>query len=165
MTLTSYPGSDTWRSGNAYFICDRCGQRWRRSAMLTEWTGLKVDARCLDPRPPQMQPPNVYPEGIPFFDARVPQDGVDRRLDDSFITNVVGGMETSVGTYPSGQPSPPGAISPQHLIVDPIPQDTAPRDLVADDVTLRTGLVPAPSVDVSDSPGPIPFGQPNPPFD
>lgn len=65
---------DHYRPGGAYFYCDRCSQRHRRSEMFVEWDGLRVDAKCLDPRPPQMTPPDVYPEGIPFPDARPPND-------------------------------------------------------------------------------------------
>ena len=83
---------NTYRGRNAWFICDRCGQRHRRSRMLTEWDNLKVDRKCLDPRPPQMMPPNVYPEGIPFPDARPPQDNSDRLMDDTYLQNQGGGM-------------------------------------------------------------------------
>ncbi len=98
MTLAySYRGYDAYRGGNAYYTCDRCSQRHRRSGMLTEWTGLKVDAKCIDPRPPQMSPPNIYPEGIPFYDARPPADYPDRLQDDTALHNVVGGFEVEYG--------------------------------------------------------------------
>lgn len=107
-----YANSDTY-PGGAWFICDRCSQRRRRRDMLTEWTGLKVDAKCLDPRPPQMMPPNVYPEGIPFFDARVPQDRPDRMEDDTALQSVTGGFAVQYGrSYPGGQNQVPGSISP-----------------------------------------------------
>ena len=62
MRMTATLKYDLWRSnGDAWFICDRCGQRHRRSRMLVEWDNLRVDAKCLDPRPPQMEPPDVYP--------------------------------------------------------------------------------------------------------
>lgn len=169
MLSHAYRGSNSYVAGNAWYICDRCGQRHRRAHMLTEWTGLKVDAKCLDPRPPQMSPPDIYPEGIPFLDARPPQDNPDRLMDDSFLKSISGGIAATTGSYPvypSGQASPPGAISPQQVIVDPIPADTPQRLLVSDDVTLRTGLVPAPSVLPSDpSPGPVPPGPAIPPFE
>lgn len=169
MKSSGFANSDVYRPGDAWFVCDRCAQRYRRSAMFTEWTGLKVDLRCLDPRPPQMQPPNVYPEGIPFFDARPPQDVVDRRWDDGFLQPTVGGVVSSNGLYPTlanGQASPPGAISPQHIIVDTLPKVAPSASVLADDVTLRTGPIATPSVDVVNDPtGPIPPGAPNPPFD
>ncbi len=164
-TSRQFAGSDTYISGNAWFVCDRCGFTYRRSQMLTEWTGLKVDAACRDFRPPQMQPPNVYPEGIPFPDARPPQDHPDPLMDDSFLQSTTGGIEATTGLYPTNnaQASPPGAISPQQVIVDPIPSDTPLRDIVADDVTLRTGPIPAPTSDPDDFS--IPPGAANPPFD
>jgi len=115
-----------------------------------------------------MFPPEVYPEGIPFTDARPPQDNPDRLTDDSYVYPVAGGMKTTVGTYPilpNGQRSPLGAISPQSVIVDAIPADTPKRLLVADNVTLRTGPVPAPSITHPPSPGPVPdLNDPQPPF-
>lgn len=140
--------------------------------MQTEWDMLKVCPVCLDPRPPQMNPPDVYPEGIPFTDARPPQDNPDRLTDDSYLFAISGNMGVTNGTYPiypNGQQSPIGAYSPQDVIVDPIPADTPPVDLVQDSITLRTGPVYAPSVPyiagTGPSPGPVPFsGPPVPPF-
>ena len=125
-----------------------------------------------------MSPPNVYPEGVPFPDARPPQDNPDRLMDDTFIVAVPGGMLATDGTYSpstSGayvpeptnpQGLPPGALSPQNVIVDPIPDDEPLIDRVTDDITLRTGPVPAPSVLPTDpSPGVVPLSQPvTPPF-
>jgi hypothetical protein len=141
----SYPGYDAYRPGNAYFICDRCSQRHRRSAMLTEWTGLKVDAKCLDPRPPQMEPPDVYPEGLPFPDARPPQDNPDRLQDDTCLYPVVGGIAATDGQYwtsPAGQPTFPGGLSPQQLVETPTPEGP---NVLEDDVTFITGPVYAPT--------------------
>ena len=84
----SYWGSDTYAPGNAWFQCDRCSQRWRRSKMRVEWDNLRVCPPCLDPRPPQIEPPNVFPEGIPFFDARPPNDRPDRLEDDTALSEV-----------------------------------------------------------------------------
>lgn len=146
----SYPGYDAYRPGNAYFICDRCSGRFRRSAMLTEWTGLKVDRLCLDPRPPQMQPPSVYPEGMPFFDARPPQDNPDRLQDDTSLQSVTGGMLAPYGQlYPNGQNQQPGALSPLQIVETPTPQGP---NVLADDITFITGTVPAPSVSETNSP-------------
>ena len=64
----------TYIAGNPWFICDRCGQKYRRAQMRREWSGLIVDAQCLDPRPPEMTPPDIYPEGMPVRDPRPPQD-------------------------------------------------------------------------------------------
>lgn len=118
--------------------------------MLTEWTGLKVDARCLDPRPPQMQPPNIYPEGLPFFDARPPQDRPDRLQDDTSLQSVTGGMLAPFGQlYPNGQTQQPGALSPLQLVENPTPQGP---NVLADDITFITGVVGAATVGPSNSP-------------
>lgn len=109
MKTRHYSGSDTYRPGNAWFICDRCGQRHRRSAMLTEWDNLKVDIACLDPRPPQMDPPDVYPEGMPFMDARPPQDNSDRLMDDTELRSTVGGIRIALGGS-DANPGTPGLL-------------------------------------------------------
>lgn len=135
--------------------------------MIDEWDHLKVCPPCLDPRPPQMSPPDVYPEGIAFPDARPPQDNPDRLYDDTYLQAVSGGMVATDGVYPiyaNGQQTPAGGLSPQPVLVDPILTDTPLRDLVTDDVTLRTGPVYAPTV-TGPSPGPVPGSSPpQPPF-
>lgn len=149
MISASYPGYNAYRGGNAWFICDRCSQRWRRSEMHTEWTGLKVDIACLDPRPPQMQPPNIYPEGIPFFDARPPQDRPDRLQDDTSLQSVTGGVKAPYGQlYPNGQNQQPGSLSP--LQVEQSPVVLSPN-VLEDDITIITGYVAAPGVTLGDS--------------
>ncbi len=143
--MSGYAGYDVYRPGNAFFVCDRCGQRYRRSEMITEWTGLKVDAVCCDPRPPQMDPPSVYPEGQPFYDARPPQDNPDRLQDDTSLQSVTGGMLAPDGElYPNGQNQQPGSLSPQQFVESPTPQGP---NVLADDITFITGVVPAPSVE------------------
>jgi len=162
---------DTYRGG-AWATCDRCSQRWRRSEMRLEWDRLLVCPPCLDPRPPTMRPPAVYPEGIAFPDARPPQDDPDRLVDDSYLVAQAGTMAVTDGvypTYPNKQKPPIGAFSPQSVTVDPIPKNTPPVNLVTDDVTLRTGPVFPPDVPyiagTGTSPGPVPFsGPPVPPF-
>jgi hypothetical protein len=157
---------DTWISGDAWFICDRCSQRFRRSEMLVEWTNLRVDAKCLDPRPPQMQPPDVYPEGLPFYGARPPQDNPDRLQDDTSLQSITGGFSiTPPGQlYPNGQQQQPGALSPQLILESnsTTPQDGEPNNpgigtpigpnVLADDVSIITGVVQAGWV--PNSPGP-----------
>lgn len=140
--------------------------------MLTEWTGLKVDARCLDPRPPQMEPPNVYPEGIPFLDARPPQDNGDRLQDDTALQSVTGGIKVQYGvSNPNGQNQGPGALSPLEFESGPTggvlldaagnplldaagnplldTNDTSsmgcPPSVLEDDITFITGVVPPPT--------------------
>ena len=139
-----YNGGDTY-AGGAYFACDRCGQRHRRSKMHVEWDNLRVDAKCLDPRPPQMNPPNVYPEGEPFPDARPPQDLPDRLQDDTSLQSVTGGFIVAPPgqLYPNGQQVQPGALSPQNLVENPTPQGP---NVLEDDITFITGPVYPPSV-------------------
>lgn len=118
--------------------------------MLTEWTGLKVDAKCIDPRPPQMQPPNIYPEGIPFFDARPPQDRPDRLQDDTSLQSIGGGFLAPYGElYPNGQRQQPGALSPLQIVENPTPQGP---NVLMDDITFITGPVSAGSIDPGNSP-------------
>lgn len=144
----------------AWFICDVCGQRHRRKNMFVRWDNLRVDWRCNDPRPPQMSPPNVYPEGIPFPDARPPQDNPDRLGDDTFLVATKGGMlATDGGHYflASGQGLPPGALSPKPILVDNVPKTGPGPNVLTDDITLKVGVVPAPTANPADSPGPIPL--------
>lgn len=134
---------DTYQAGNAFFTCDRCSGRFRRSLMLTEWDGLKVDRLCYDIRPPQMIPPVIYPEGMPFRDARPPQDNPDRLQDDTSLQAVPGGfIITPPGQlYPNGQSQQPGSLSPQQLVENPTPKGP---NVLADDITFITGVIPAP---------------------
>lgn len=107
--------------------------------MFSEWDNLRVCGPCLDPRPPEMEPPDVYPEGIPFLDARVPQDNPDRLTDDTMLQSVTGGMLAPYGVInPGGQNQGPGAISP--LPIESTPGVTGPA-VLEDDVTFRTGPV------------------------
>jgi hypothetical protein len=143
--MQAFAGADTWRAGNAWFICDRCSQRRRRAVMCVEWTNLRVCPPCLDPRPPQMQPPNVYPEGIPFLDARPPADRPDRLQDDTSLQSVTGGIKAPPGElYPNGQNQQPGSLSP--LQVEQSPVEYGPN-VLEDDITFITGPVSAPSVE------------------
>ena len=156
----SYPGSDTYLPGGAWFICDRCSGRFRRTDMKIEWTNLRVDAKCLDPRPPQMSVPNVFPEGLPFPDSRSPQDRSDRLEDDTSLQSVQGGFAVQNGvTYPNGQVQQPGALSPQPLIEDNAPVGP---NTVADDITFITGPVSAPQNPTYAPIDPVPAPRPSP---
>ena len=93
----AFSGSDMYKPGGAWFKCDVCSQRFRRTDMRVRWDNLRVDAKCNDPRPPQMSIPNVYPEGIPFPDARPPQDRPDRLEDDTSLQSVNGGFVAKLG--------------------------------------------------------------------
>lgn len=50
--------------------CDRCNFKRRLQALRREWTGSMVCAECYDPRPADLSPPRVYPEGLPLKNAR-----------------------------------------------------------------------------------------------
>ena len=73
-------------------------------------------------------------------------------------------MFATDGTYyflPTGQGLPPGALSPQNVIVDPVPDDLPLVNRVTDDITLKTGTVPAPTAD--GNPGDVPLSDPTVP--
>lgn len=57
-------------TGGTKAICDRCGFEYPLKSLRKEWTGLMVCAKDLDPKPPQMSPPKVRPEGLPLPNAR-----------------------------------------------------------------------------------------------
>ncbi len=60
-----------YKPGDNWQICDRCGEKHRRSEMRKEWTNLVVCiSTCWDPPAPQLFAPNVWPEGLPVPDAR-----------------------------------------------------------------------------------------------
>lgn len=87
--------------------------------MYVEWDNLRVDIKCLDPPPPQLTPPNVFPEGLPFQDSRPPQDFPDRLTDDTTLQPISGGIAATNGLYytaPNGQNLGPGALSPQDFL-------------------------------------------------
>jgi hypothetical protein len=173
--LFSYSGYDLYRPGGGYFLCDVCSQRFRRTQMLVRWDNLRVDQKCNDPRPPLMSVPNVYPEGIPFPDARSPQDRPDRLTDDTALQSISGGMAAPFGqTYPNGQNGQPGALSPLPFL-ESIDTEGAPYtpepgnptvgtpigpNILADDVTFITGPVSAPDNTDSDVPDPVPAPSP-----
>ena len=154
----AYSDYNQYKPGGAWFICDRCSQRFRRSKMLVEWDNLRVDAACLDPRPPQMSVPDVFPEGLPFPDARSPQDRPDRLEDDTALWSVGGGLSVQIGqSYPNGQNQQPGALSPLPFVESPTPVGV---NVLADDVTFITGPVSAPTNTDSTTPDPVPEPSP-----
>ena len=164
-----------YRPGGAYFICDVCSQRFRRTVMKVRWDNLRVDWKCNDPRPPQMSVPDVYPEGIPFVDARAPQDYPDRLVDDTSLHSTVGGFDVLPGqTYPYGQVQQPGLLSPmpvtESITASPyVPEPGNPTvglpigpNVLADDVTFITGPIAAPDNTLSTVPPQIPATRPSP---
>jgi len=60
-----------YKDGEPYGLCDRCNYKRRiLTELKTEWTSLKVCQECLDPKPPQLEAPNVFPEGLPVDQPR-----------------------------------------------------------------------------------------------
>ena len=49
----SKPKNPGYIAGNHWEICERCGQAFRSSEMMTQWDGLRVDRECFDKRHPQ----------------------------------------------------------------------------------------------------------------
>lgn len=132
---------DCFKIGGAWFMCDRCGHRYRRTEMLVEWTNLRVCHECYDVRPPTMTPPIIFPEGQPFFDARPPQDQPDRQQDTTYLFAL--GATNGTQELPNGLLGGRGALSPREILIDPTPQGV---DVVQDDITIIVGSVPPPSV-------------------
>jgi len=66
----------TYSIGGTKAICDRCGFEYPLRELRKEWTGLMVCAKDFDPKPPDMTPPRVRPEGVPKTNAR-PDNQVD----------------------------------------------------------------------------------------
>ncbi len=60
----------TYENGQPWAICDRCGMQRRLKALRTEWTNLRVCDECYDPRPPELDPPRIVPEGLTLPGAR-----------------------------------------------------------------------------------------------
>lgn len=67
----------TYQSRGVLGVCDRCGFTFRHAELRKEWTGLMVCAADFDPRPPQLDPPNVWPEGLPIQDPRPEQPDIE----------------------------------------------------------------------------------------
>lgn len=55
--------------GRPWGTCQRCGFKKRLDELSLEWSGLRVCRECHDPRPAELTPPNVGPEGLPRPDA------------------------------------------------------------------------------------------------
>jgi len=58
-----------WKPGGSWGSCQRCGFKFRLNELRLEWSGLRVCPEDWDPRPEQLTPPVVGPEGIPRPDA------------------------------------------------------------------------------------------------
>jgi len=91
-----------------------------------------------------MEPPDVYPEGMPFLDARPPQDNPDALVDGTHLQSVTGGFVATTGVEPdynTGQTQGLGELSPQPIYNSPAP-DASQASTVATR-TIRTGPVSA----------------------
>jgi len=51
-------------------ICDRCGFRYPLRVLRKEWSGLMVCPDDYDPKPYNLSPPRIYPEGMAIANAR-----------------------------------------------------------------------------------------------
>lgn len=49
--------------------CPRCGFRRRLSSFRKEWSGSRVCSDCFDPKPTDLTPPRIRPEGVPVPNA------------------------------------------------------------------------------------------------
>lgn len=58
-----------YQSGGSWGTCMRCGFKHRLNEMSQDWTSSRVCSDCWDPRPAELSPPNIYPEGLPRPDA------------------------------------------------------------------------------------------------
>ena len=94
-----------------------------------------------------MTPPNVYPEGQPFVDARSPQDNADLMGDATTLRAGQGLMAVDVGgqyTLLNGQSQPSGAVSPMTVVENPLPDGRViEAGQILADVAIRTGPVTA----------------------
>lgn len=53
MRVSSPHGTDSYRAGDNYAICDECGFKYRRSELRKRWDGLLVCRKDWEPRHPQ----------------------------------------------------------------------------------------------------------------
>lgn len=49
--------------------CMRCGFDYKLRSLRKEWTGAIVCPECWDPKPEDLRPPRVKPEGLPKRNA------------------------------------------------------------------------------------------------
>lgn len=61
---------DDYRAGRPWAICERCAFQRRHDTLRFEWSGAFVCQDCYDPRPADLSPPRLYPEGQPIRNAR-----------------------------------------------------------------------------------------------
>lgn len=69
-------------AGGAWGECPRCGFRRRLKTFSKEWTGLRVCRDCHDPKPPELNPPKIKPEGVPVWNAAPETEAVYAKYTD-----------------------------------------------------------------------------------
>lgn len=62
--------------------CPRCGFKRRLNTFRKEWTGERVCRDCWDPKPAEMKPPRVKPEGVPVPNAQPETEPVFAKFTD-----------------------------------------------------------------------------------
>jgi hypothetical protein len=62
--------------------CPRCGFQRRLSNFKKEWTGERVCSDCYDPKPAELKPPRIKPEGVPVPTAQPEPDPVFAKFTD-----------------------------------------------------------------------------------
>jgi len=56
----------SYKPGNWLAICDRCGRQFLSGKLKLTWDGLRVDARCWEPRHPQEFLRPVVEKNVPW---------------------------------------------------------------------------------------------------
>lgn len=56
--------------GDPLAVCDRCPRQVHLRELSKEWTGLMVCDECWDPKPVDLRPRRLGPEGMPYRNAR-----------------------------------------------------------------------------------------------
>jgi hypothetical protein len=82
MTIRQAPQG--YESKRPKAVCDRCGFIFRHAELRKEWTSLLVCSECHDPRPPELDPPRIWPEGLPIKNPRPEQPDIE--LEDGDVT-------------------------------------------------------------------------------
>jgi len=54
----------------AIALCDQCGQRFKLSELIKEWTGFKVCDECYEPKHPQLEPKRNITEPQALYQPR-----------------------------------------------------------------------------------------------
>lgn len=68
--MEAHLAKDTYLPRGTWGLCDRCAFKFRLATLRKEWTGFMVCQPCYDPRPAELDPPRIGPEGLPVPNAR-----------------------------------------------------------------------------------------------